>query len=136
MSNHIWKPVDADDDGLRFQITYRNECGEEYVHVTDACGSNLHSTCWKNCYGDWPGCKKDCQIFASIMEEQAAARKQLEQIPELDPFSFLLNWECFFDDHNCYVEAFDTLNGAHWEIAVDVDHRLLELLDEDTEDDC
>lgn len=33
MSNHIWNPTDADDDGLMFQITYRNECGEEYARA-------------------------------------------------------------------------------------------------------
>lgn len=30
MSEHIWKPVEAVDEGMGVQTTYRNERGEEY----------------------------------------------------------------------------------------------------------
>ncbi len=40
---------------------------------------------------------------------------------------------CSIDDNNCYVEEFDTLDGTYWEIAVNVEKQLLELLDEETQ---
>lgn len=69
------------------------------------------------------------------MEELVAEQKKYEEIPPRDPFSFMLNREWYIDDNNCYVEAFDTLDGSHWEIAVDINDWLLELLDEETSDD-
>ena len=56
-------------------------------------------------------------------------------MPPHDPFSFMLNHYCSIDDNNCYVEEFDTLDGAHWEIAVDVADHLLDMLDEETKDE-
>lgn len=47
-------------------------------------------------------------------------------------YNFMLNHFCSIDDNNYYVEEFDTLDGAHWEIAVDMDGQLLDMLDEET----
>ena len=58
-------------------------------------------------------------------------QKRYETMPPHDPFSFMLNHYCSIDDNNCYVEEFDTLDGAHWEIAVDVADHLLDMLDEE-----
>ena len=54
-------------------------------------------------------------------------------IPPYDPFNFMLNHLCSIDDNNCYVEEFDTLDETHWEIAVNVEKQLLELLDKETQ---
>lgn len=56
-------------------------------------------------------------------------------MPPRDPFSFMLNHCCSIDDNNSYVEEFDTLDGVHWEIAVDVADHLPEMLDEETKDE-
>ena len=136
MSEHIWFPIDADYDGCgMFEIVYRNERGDEFVHVVDSWENSPHALCWKNCSGDWPGCKMSCPLFTGPMEELVAEQKKYEEIPPRDPFSFMLNRERYIDDNNCYVEAFDTLDGSHWEIAVDINDWLLELLDEETSDD-
>lgn len=33
MSDQNWRPLNAEDDGCAVLITYRNEAGEEHVHV-------------------------------------------------------------------------------------------------------
>ena len=65
MSDQNWRPINAVDDGCAVLITYRNEAGEEHVHVADSWGvdldsSILHTLCWRQCSGDWPGCKSNC----------------------------------------------------------------------------
>ena len=45
----------------------------------------------------------------------------------------ITNHLCSIDDNNCYVEEFETLDGAHWEIAVNIEEQLLEFLDEETQ---
>ena len=140
MFEQQWLPISSDEDLGEFQITYRNELGEEYVHVADGFGvdlssSSVHSLCWSKCSGDWPGCKMICPLFTGPMEEKAAERKRFEIVPPYDPFNFMLNWDCDLDDNNCYVESFDTLDGTHWEIAVDVSDQVLRLLDEETKGD-
>ena len=133
MTEHIWKPVDADEDGLTVQITYQNEMGEEFIYTTDGRGYETHLPCWPGCSGDWPGCKASCPALTELDEKWAAEEKKYQKVPPLDPFNFMLNHEAFIDDNNCYVEAFDTLDGAHWEIAVNVEEQLLELFDEETQ---
>ncbi len=133
MPDHIWKPVDADEDGLTAQITYQNELGEEFIYTTDGRGYGTHHLCWPRCSGDWPGCRASCQAFSSLQDKWYAEMEEYEKIPPYDPFNFMLNHLCSIDDNNCYVEEFDTLDGAHWEIAVNVEKQLLELLDEETQ---
>ena len=132
MKEHIWTPVDSDEDGLTTQITYQNELGEEFVYATDGCIS--HKMCWPGCSGDWPGCRAGCKAFNSLQDKWNAEMKQEQTIPEYDPFSFMLHHECFIDDNNLYVEQFETLDGVQWEIAVDVGEQLLDLLDDETRD--
>lgn len=65
MSDQNWRPLNAEDDGCAVLITYRNEAGEEHVHVADSWGVDLdssifHTLCWRQCSGDWPGCKSNC----------------------------------------------------------------------------
>lgn len=36
MSDQNWRPINAEDDGCAVLITYRNEAGEEHVHVADS----------------------------------------------------------------------------------------------------
>ena len=55
-------------------------------------------------------------------------------MPPKDPFSFMLNHACGVDEDNCYYEEFDTLDEAHWIIAIDVEDRFLEFLDQEEED--
>ena len=138
MPDPIWKPVAAEDDGLSVEITYRNELGEEYVHVTGGWGveidsSNSHALCWDHCYGDWPGCKHDCPLFTGPITEWLKEQKRYETMPPENPFSFLLHRSYSIDDNNFYVEAFDTLDGSHWEISVDVSEHILDLLDNETQ---
>ena len=133
MPEHIWKPVEAVDEGLTVQITYRNEQGEEFIYITDGWGCGRRAVCWPRCSGDWPGCKASCPALTELEEKWAAEEREYQKIPPLDPFNFMLNYLCSIDDNNCYVEEFDTLDGAHWEIAVNVEKQLLELLDEETQ---
>lgn len=133
MPNHIWKPVDADEDGFTAQITYQNELGEEFIYSTDTWECDPRAICWPSCSGDWPGCRASCRAFSVIQDKRYAEMAEYEKIPPYDPFSFMLNHLCSIDDNNCYVEEFDTLDGTHWEIAVNVEKQLLELLDEETQ---
>ena len=138
MKEHIWKPVDAVYDGWCIQITYQNELGEEFVYTT--CDelmnceehSGLRAMCWPHCCGDWPGCRSGCCAYNAMMEMWSAQEKEYSAMPPMDPFSFMLNHFCSIDDNNYYVEEFDMLDGAHWEISVDVDEQLLDMLDEET----
>ena len=133
MPEHIWTPIDAVDTGLTVQITYQNEEGEEFIYTIDDWECSAHTVCWPRCSGDWPGCKASCPAFAELEKEWAEEEKQYRRIPPYDPFNFMLNYEAFIDDNNCYVEAFDTLDGVHWEIAVNIEDWLLEYLDEETQ---
>ena len=140
MSDQNWRPINAEDDGCAVLITYSNEAGEEHVHVADSWGvdldsSILHTLCWRQCSGDWPGCKANCPLFTGPVTEWVEEQKRYETMPPHDPFSFMLNHYCSTDDNNCYVEEFDTLDGAHWEITVDVADHLLDMLDEETKDE-
>ena len=135
----VWIPIQADYDGFCIEIYYTNNLGKEHVHVTDSWGldireNSLHSLCWSQCSGDWPGCKMNCPLFTGPVNELLAEWKEYEKIPEPDPFNFLLNHNCDIDDNNFYVEEFDTLDGTHWEIAVDVGDQILGLLDEEPGD--
>ena len=132
--DHSWIPIHADDDGFNIQVWYANNLGEEHVHATDFGNldireNSLHSLCWSQCSGDWPGCKMDCPLFTGPINGLLATWKEYEKLPPPDPFSFLLNHNCDIDDNNFYVEKFDTLDGTHWEIAVDVGDQFLDLLD-------
>ena len=44
MSDQNWRPTNAEDDGCAVLITYRNEAGEEHVHVADSWGVDLDSS--------------------------------------------------------------------------------------------
>ena len=59
-------------------------------------------------------------------------RRRHEIVPPVDPFGFILNRDCTIDDDNFYIESFDTVDGAHWEIALDVSVQILQYLDEQT----
>ena len=60
--------------------------------------------------------------------EMGGGRKRVSKNRSDRPaFSFILKYEVFIDDNNCYVEAFDTLDGAHWEIAVNVNEHFFEV---------
>lgn len=136
MAETFWKPVKAEDDGFAIQITYKNEHGEEHIHVAESWGididsSIMHTLCWNRCSGDWPGCRNKCPLFTGPVAKMAAQQKRYETMPPRDPFSFMLNHYCSIDDNNCYVEQFDTLDGAHWEIAINVDEQLLDMMDEE-----
>ena len=133
MKEHIWTPVDADEDGSTTQITYRNELGEEFVYATDHCQS--HTICWPKCIGDWPGCRAGCQAFNSLQNKWNDQMKKARVMPEYDQFSFILHHKCFIDDNNLYVEQFETLDGVQWEIAVDIEKQLLDMLDRETQDE-
>ena len=37
------------------------------------------------------------------------------------------------DEHNCYVERFDTLDGVHWEISVDIEQKIIDGLDREND---
>ena len=132
MQQHIWTPVDADEDAFTTQITYRNELGEEFVYAT--YWSARDRICWPGCSGDWPGCMAGCRAFNALQDKWHEQRRQAETMPTYDPFSFMLHHECFIDDNNLYVEQFETLDGVQWEIAVDVEKQMLELLDDETRD--
>lgn len=55
-------------------------------------------------------------------------------MPPYDPFNFMLNRTESIDDQNFYVEEFDTLDGTHWAIALDIRQRLQDLLDLEAEE--
>ena len=74
-------------------------------------------------------------LFTGPVTEWVEEQKRCETMPPRDPFSFMLNHYCSIDDNNSYVEEFDTLDGVHWEIAVDVADHLPEMLDEETKDE-
>lgn len=76
-----------------------------------------------------------CAVLITYRNEAGEEQKRYETMPPHDPFSFMLNHYCSIDDNNCCVEEFDTLDGAHWEIAVDVADQLLDMLDEETKDE-
>ena len=138
MAEHEWIPVEAvkDRDG-EYQFTYRNELGEEHVHVIEGFYDygNPRACCWKGCSGDWPGCKMTCPAFSQVAEQMVAQQREYEKMPPYDPFNFMLNHTKDIDDHNYYVETFDTLDGTHWEISVDIEQQLLDQLDEETKED-
>lgn len=140
MDNHIWQLIEAVDDGWNIICLYRNEVGEEHVHTVsdvvsfeDSSYGNLRSCCWSGCSGDWPGCKMTCLLFGDVADKRMQERKEQEEIEPLDPFSFMLNHTCNIDNANCYVEEFDTLDGVHWSIAVDIEKQILDFLDQETE---
>ncbi len=140
MAEPFWKPVDAEDDGFAIQITYVNETGKEHIHAAELWGIDIdssiaHTLCWNQCSGDWPGCRNSCPLFTGPVADLIAREKEYEVMPPYDPFSFMLNHYCEIDDHNTYVESFDTLDGVHWEVSVDVNDKLLEMLDEETVND-
>ena len=136
MEEHIWKPVEADMEGLTAQIVYKNELDEEYVHAIDAFfeNGNPRARCWNRCSGDWPGCRMTCPAFAQVAEQIRAEVREWEKMPPYDPFNFMLNRTESIDDQNFYVEEFDTLDGAHWAIALDIRQRLQDLLDLEAEE--
>lgn len=137
MSEHIWMPVESDEDlGGGCQFTYRNELGEEYIHVIDCFYEyqNPRACCWKGCSGDWPGCRMTCPAFAQAAEEIRDLQREFEKMPPYDPFNFMLNHTGEIDDHNFYVEKFDTLDGTHWEIALDIQQQIQDVLDRRTEE--
>ena len=134
MAEHVWQPVDVDDDGYTAEITYRNEEGEEYLHVTDSYGGAIR--CWRGCSGEWPACRRGCLIFDTARSTGLTeAYLRSARCPGFDPFDHPQHRESFIDDNNLYVERFETLDGVRWEIAVDVDEQLLEMLDEKTRDE-
>ncbi len=78
MAEHTWMPVEGDKDSFSLrQIVYRNELGEEYVHVFDNFFyfDDPRAACWKGCSGDWPGCKMTCSAYAEIAEEMRMAQE-------------------------------------------------------------
>jgi len=138
MAEHQWLPVDAvQDSNSALQFTYRNELGEEHIHVIDDFYDywNPRSGCWSGCSGDWPGCRMTCPAFAQIADEMQAEKREYEKKPKYDPFSFMLHHTKDIDDHNCYVEEFDTLDGAHWEISVDIEQKIQDRLDQETDEE-
>ena len=72
----------------------------------------------------------NCPAFAQIANQMHAEKREYEKIPKYDPFSFMLRHTKDIDDHNCYVEEFDTLDGTHWEIAVDIEKQIQMLLED------
>ena len=74
-----------------------------------------------------------CPAFAQIANEMQSERHKYEKMPKYDPFSFMLHHTKDIDDTNCYVEEFDTLDGVHWEISVDIEQRILDGLDMEDE---
>ena len=114
-------------------ITYRNELGDELTYSVDEFLSHedLHASCWSGCSGDWPGCRMGCPLFTDLSYRILKAEREYEKMSPYDPFSFMLNHYMSINDFNCYMEEFDTLDGTHWEIAVDVEKQLLEYLDQE-----
>ena len=45
----------------------------------------------------------------------------------------MLNHTAAIDTENCYVEEFDTLDGPHWEIALDLNQHIQDYLDQEPE---
>ena len=45
----------------------------------------------------------------------------------------MLNHTEDIDEQNFYVEKFDTLDGTHWEIALDIQQQIQEILDREAE---
>ena len=137
MPEHEWYPAEVDRESYGdYQCTYRNERGEEHVHTIDSFGSygDPRVFCWRGCSGDWPGCKRDCPLWNTVANDMLEMDRQREETPPYDPFSFMLNHTEDIDDRNFYVEEFDTLDGTHWEIAVDIEKQIQEYLDKETED--
>ena len=137
MSEHEWVPVEAvEDNSGEYQFTYRNELGEEHIHVIEGFYDfgNPRAFCWKECSGDWPGCRRACPAFAQAAEQMLDQQLKFETIPPFDPFNFMLNHTMDIDDHNYYVETFDTLDGKHWEIALDIEQKIQKYLDRESED--
>ena len=136
MSDHSWIPVEADTNLYGdYQFVFRNELGEEYVHVIDSFFEydNPRACCWKECSGDWPGCRMTCPAFAQAAEQIRTAQREYETMPPYDPFNFMLNHTEDIDEQNFYVEKFDTLDGTHWEIALDIQQQIQEILDRKAE---
>jgi predicted lactoylglutathione lyase len=46
----------------------------------------------------------------------------------------MLNHTEDIDEQNFYVEKFDTLDGTHWEIALDIQQQIQEILDHEAEE--
>lgn len=137
MCDPTWKPVSVEDGGHVLLIHYRNKSREEYIHTADPAeldfwDGNPHRLCWSSCSGDWPGCKTGCPLIAEYYESIVSERRRHEIVPPVDPFGFILNRDCTIDDDNFYIESFDTVDGAHWEIALDVSAQILQYLDEQT----
>lgn len=137
MAKHKWIPVEAvEDNSGEYQLTYRNELGEEHIHVIEGFNDfgNPHAFCWTECSGDWPGCRRTCPAFSQVAEQMLDQQRKYEKIPPYDPFNFMLNHTKDIDDHNYYVETFDTLDGTHWEIALDIEQKIQKYLDRESED--
>ncbi len=135
MSEHIWIPVEAVEEYCgEYQFVYRNELGEEHVHVIDNFfdSGNPRACCWKECSGDWPGCRRTCPAFSEAADQMRAMEREYEKMPPYDPFGFMLNHTEEIDTENCYVEKFDTLDGTHWKIALDVHQQIQDLLDQES----
>ena len=75
-----------------------------------------------------------CPSFAQVAEQIRAEVREWEKMPPYDPFNFMLNRTESIDDQNFYVEEFDTLDGTHWAIALDIRQRLQDLLDLEAEE--
>ncbi len=136
MAGHNWTPVEAvKDRGGEFQFIYRNELGEEHVHVIEGFFNygNTRAYCWQGCSGDWPGCRMTCPAFAQAADQMMEEQRKSQRMPPYDPFSFMLNRTEEIDASNFYVEQFDTLDGIHWEIALDLEQQILETLEEESQ---
>ena len=75
-----------------------------------------------------------CPAFAHVAEQIRAEVREWEKMPPYDPFNFMLNHTKSIDDQNFYVEEFDTLDGTHWAIALDIRQELQDLLDREAEE--
>ena len=138
MAEHTWYPAEVERDCYGdYQCAYRNELGEEFVYIISEFSGNggPHGTCWHSCSGDWPGCKADCPLWNIVENDWSEMKRKSEKMPPYDPFNFMLNRTEDIDERNFYVESFDTLDGTHWEISVDIEQQLLDQLDEETEED-
>jgi len=138
MAENEWYPAEVERDCYGdYQCTYHNKLGEEHVHTI--CRffeyGSPRSFCWDGCRGDWPACKRDCLLLNTVANDMLEMERKHEKMPPYDPFNFMLNHTKDIDDHNYYVETFDTLDGTHWEISVDIERQILDHLDEDAEED-
>lgn len=137
MPDHKWTPVEAVKERYgECQFVYQNELGEEHIHVIDSfCEyDNPRACCWKKCCGDWPGCRMTCPAFTQAAEQIRVMKREYERMPPYDPFNFMLNHTEDINEQNFYVEEFDTLDGTHWEIALDIQQQIQEILDQEGED--